>query len=189
MASGFSVTLAITGSWLTYCSVRNVAPIKTLAAIIKTPANARQIISNRYYPLDGAPGVNPSGAPSMITSSTAGAQIVAFARNQIGKPYIFGGTGNPGWDCSGLTQAALASVGVKVTHSAAAQLLSPMGKIIKGSKTDQSQMLPGDLIFPDFVGDHVGIYSGNGKIIHAPKPGSTVQEIPIWAVATVKRFA
>ena len=74
MASGFSVTLAITGSWLTYCSVRNVAPIKTLAAIIKTPANARQIISNRYYPLDGAPGVNPSGAPSMITSSTAGAK-------------------------------------------------------------------------------------------------------------------
>lgn len=188
MASGFSVTLALTGGWLTYCAVRNVAPIKTLTSIIRTPANARQIISNRYYPIDGAPGVSNPGA-SPITSSTAGAQIVAFARAQIGKPYIFGGTGNPGWDCSGLTQAALASVGVKVTHSAAAQLLSPMGKTIKGSKTDQSQMLPGDLIFPDFVGDHVGIYAGNGKIIHAPKPGSTVQEIPIWAVATVKRFA
>ena len=187
MVSGFGVTLALTGSWLTYCAVKNVAPIQTLTAIIRTPQDARRIIANRTYPIDGQPGATIPGAT--VSSSNAGAQIVAFARAQIGKPYVFGGTGNPGWDCSGLTQAALASVGVSVPHSAAAQLFSTKGKKIQGSLTDFSQMLPGDLIFPDYVGDHVGIYAGNGKIIHAPKPGSKVAEIPVWAIATVKRFA
>jgi cell wall-associated NlpC family hydrolase len=187
MVNGFGVTLALTGSWLTYCAVKNVAPIQTLTAIIRTPASARQIISQRDYPIDGQTAANMPGAN--VSGANAGAQIVAFARNQIGKPYVFGGTGNPGWDCSGLTQAALASVGVTVPHSAAAQLLSTKAKTIAGSKTDFSKMLPGDIIFPDYVGDHVGIYAGNGLIIHAPKPGSKVSEIPVWAVATVKRFA
>ena len=187
MVNGFGVTLALTGSWLTYCAVKNVAPIQTLAAIIRTPASARQIINQKDYPIDGQPGATIPGAN--VSGSNAGAQIVAFARNQIGKPYIFGGTGNPGWDCSGLTQAALASVGVSVPHSAAAQLVSSKGKVISASVSDQSRMLPGDIIFPDYVGDHVGIYAGGGKIIHAPKPGSKVSEIPVWAIATVKRFA
>jgi cell wall-associated NlpC family hydrolase len=191
MASGFSVTLGLSGAYLLYASVKNVAPIKTLAAIIRTPANARQIINQKYYPIDaGVLGtVTQTVTNQYVANAGAGAQIVAFARGQIGKPYVFGGTGNPGWDCSGLTQAALKSVGVDVTHSAAAQLFSSKGKAVKASLSDLSQMLPGDLIFPDYIGDHVGIYAGNGKIIHAPKPGSTVQEIPVWAIATVKRFA
>jgi cell wall-associated NlpC family hydrolase len=194
MASGFSVTLGLTGAYLLYASAKNIAPIQTLAAIIRTPANARTIINERYYPIDNGGAVlgtvtqTGTNQYSANSNANAGQSIVAFARNQIGKPYIFGGTGNPGWDCSGLTQAALNSVGVQVTHSAAQQLLSGKGKTVKASLSDLSQMQPGDLIFPDFVGDHVGIYAGNGKIIHAPKPGSTVQEIPVWAIATVKRF-
>jgi cell wall-associated NlpC family hydrolase len=195
MASGVGVTLAVTGSWLVYCGIKNVAPIQTLIAVVKDPANARAIISEDLHPLDqNASSFFPSSSSGTPTNPdpAAGNKIVAFARSQIGKPYIFGGTGNPGWDCSGLTQAALKSVGVDVPHSAVQQLLSAKGATIHTGSLrnplDTTNLLPGDLIFPDYVGDHVGIYAGGGKIIHAPRPGTVVSEIPVWAIARVKRF-
>jgi cell wall-associated NlpC family hydrolase len=194
MANGLGVTLAVTGSWLTYCGIKNVAPIQTLVAIVQTPQNARAIIRDRDFMIDelaGDAGIGaPGGNDGTIGNSDVGAgnKVVAFARSQIGKDYQFGGTGNPGWDCSGLVQAALKSVGVDVAHGVHAQLISTKGKFIHGRQGDYSNLLPGDIIFPDLVGDHVGIYAGNGKIIHAPKPGSKVSEIPVWGIARVKRF-
>jgi cell wall-associated NlpC family hydrolase len=195
MASGIGVTLAVTGTWLTYCGIKNVAPIQTLIAVVQDPQNARTIISEKLHPLDTTSSSSDYGTFQTIPRGTitvpdptAGNKIVAFARSQIGKPYIFGGTGNPGWDCSGLTQAALKSVGVDVPHSALQQMLSGKGASIKTNGLDTSNFLPGDIIFPDLVGDHVGIYAGGGKIIHAPRPGTKVSEIPVWAIARVRRF-
>lgn len=196
MSNGLGAALAATGSWLVYCAVKNVAPIRSLIAIIQNPADARTIISEDEYPLDAntrslLPGGYSSGVPGN-PDPAAGNKIVAFARSQIGKPYVYGGTGNPGWDCSGLTQAALKSVGVDVPHSALQQMLSTKAATIHGgtrqNPLDTTNLLPGDLIFPDLVGDHVGIYAGNNKIIHAPRPGTKVSEIPVWAIARVKRF-
>lgn len=192
--SGVGVTFLLAGIWFTYAGLKNVAPLQTLKAVIQKPQDARAIIDGGDYPLDpntygynAGQQLNPNQVTSGIQAG-AGNLVVAFARKQIGKPYQFGGTGNPGYDCSGLVQAALKEIGVDVPHSAAQQLASLKGKFVPASLKDLSQLQPGDIIFPDYVGDHVGIYAGNGMIIHAPKPGSKVAEIPVWAVARAKRF-
>jgi len=102
-------------------------------------------------------------------SGRAGA-AVAFAQSVLGKPYIFGATGPGGYDCSGLTQAAWKAAGVSIPRTATAQMQG-----LKAVPASQAQ--PGDLVF--FYGNssyvnHVGLYIGNGKVIHAPHPGASV---------------
>jgi len=201
----FAITLGITGLWFVYAGVTNHAPIKTITAILQDPGNARNIIRNKQYLIDPTAGTGtapitpytPTGLQAVPVSGTptvnaSGASIVAFARAQIGKPYIYGGTGNPGWDCSGLVQAALKTVGVDVPHSALLQLTSTKGKIISASTKDVSKLLPGDIIFPaalpETLGNHVAIYSGNGNIIEAAYPGTNVRERAIYSFLTAKRF-
>jgi cell wall-associated NlpC family hydrolase len=103
---------------------------------------------------------------------------VAFARAQLGKPYVFGGTGPGAYDCSGLTQAAWKAAGVSIPRTATAQMQGLPA--VSGSAAQ-----PGDLVF--FYGnssyvDHVGMYIGNGLVIHAPHPGASVE---IVAVSTM----
>lgn len=210
---GLALTLISAGLWFTYAGVSNRAPVRTLVSILKDPANARTIIQKKELKIDpnvaDTPttvsaqttdlqyGSTPTGLQAIPVSGTptvsgSGAAIVAFARSQIGKPYIYGGLGNPGWDCSGLVQKSLATVGVSVTHSALAQLTSPQGKIIPASIKDLSQLQPGDIIFPaaapEVLGNHVAVYSGNGNIIEAAYPGTNVRERAIYPFLIAKRF-
>jgi len=210
---GLAITLLATGIWFTYSGVTNRSPVRTLVSIIKDPANARSIVRNKELKIDpnvadtpatvsattpdlkygstptGLQVIPVSGTP---TSTGSGSSIVAFARSQIGKPYIYGGLGNPGWDCSGLVKKSLETVNVSVTHSALAQLASPKGKIIPASVKDLSQLQPGDIIFPaagpEVLGNHVAIYSGNGNIIEAAYPGTNVRERTIYPFLIAKRF-
>jgi cell wall-associated NlpC family hydrolase len=164
-------------------------------------------VAGRGSVIDSQAGSATQANPSAYVTSTgatttaagSGSSIVTFARNQIGRPYIFGGTGNPGWDCSGLVQAALATVGVNVAHHATAQYFSTLGKPVRNSDGSKpsiknvSSLVPGDIVFPypPTGGDvgHVAIYSGNGNIIEAAKPGTNVREIPLYALYDAKRFA
>ena len=102
-------------------------------------------------------------------SSGKGAQVVAFAKNQLGKPYSFGSTGPGSFDCSGLTSAAWASAGVQLSRTSQSQFSD-------GTAVSRDQLQPGDLVF--FYSQspsHVGIYVGNGTMIHAPRPGRVVE--------------
>jgi len=211
---GIGVTLLVSGAWFIYAAIQNVSPIRTITAVIKDPGNARTIIRSKENKIDpnassvipqaptqtntppatgglsGLQGIPVSGTP---TSTGSGATIVAFARSQIGRPYVFGGTGNPGWDCSGLVQASLRTVGVDVTHSALAQLISTKGKIISGASVkNTADLKPGDIIFPaaapELLGNHVAIYSGNGNIIEAAYPGTNVRERSLYPFLVAKRF-
>ena len=204
--NGLAITLLSSGLWLVYSGVTNRAPIRTLISILQNPGDARNIVHAKANRIDpNAPDLNPvtlqphggtglqanpvSGTP---TSTGSGATIVAFARSQIGKPYQTGGSGNPGWDCSGLVQSALATVGVQVSHSALAQLGSPKGKIIDANIKNLSNLQPGDIIFPaatpELLGNHVAVYSGGGNIIEAAYPGSKVRERAIYPFLIAKRF-
>ena len=103
------------------------------------------------------------------TSSQAD-QAVAFAYAQIGKPYLWGGTGPSSYDCSGLVQAAWAAAGVSIPRTTEEQWAAlphiPM-----------SDLEPGDLIL--YNGEsHVAIYVGDGYIIDAPHTGADVERIP-----------
>jgi cell wall-associated NlpC family hydrolase len=121
------------------------------------------------------PSTSPTSATSSTSSSyaTKAAKAIAFARAQIGKPYVWGATGPDSYDCSGLTQAAWKAAGVTLPRVTTEQVNA-------GTTVSLADAQPGDLVF--FYDDisHVGIYIGNGMMIHAPKPGAYVREESIY---------
>ncbi|MEU9009899.1 NlpC/P60 family protein [Streptomyces sp. NPDC048479] len=100
-------------------------------------------------------------------------KVLSFARSQMGKPYVWGATGPSSYDCSGLTQAAWKAAGVDLPRTT-------WDQVKVGKRIATKDLLPGDLVF--FYDDisHVGIYIGDGKMIHAPKPGANVREESIY---------
>jgi cell wall-associated NlpC family hydrolase len=98
--------------------------------------------------------------------------VVAVAKQYQGVPYRFGGADPSGFDCSGFTMYVYAQFGIALPHSASRQGSG-------GTAIAPSAALPGDLVFMD-GGGHNGIYLGNGMMIDAPKPGTTVQIRPIY---------
>ncbi|WP_326767297.1 NlpC/P60 family protein [Streptomyces sp. NBC_01591] len=114
-----------------------------------------------------------TGTGSDSGATTKAEKVLAFARAQIGKPYVWGATGPASYDCSGLTQAAWKSAGVDIPRTTWDQV-----KI--GTRVATADLRPGDLVF--FYDDisHVGIYKGDGMMIHAPKPGANVREESIY---------
>ncbi|MGW6604510.1 NlpC/P60 family protein [Streptomyces sp. NPDC055036] len=120
-------------------------------------------------------GTGTSGGTGASDGSyaTKAAKVLAFARAQIGKPYVWGATGPSSYDCSGLTQAAWKAAGVELPRTTWEQVKA-------GTRVATDDLLPGDLVF--FYDDisHVGIYIGDGMMIHAPKPGANVREESIY---------
>ncbi|HEX4093876.1 MAG TPA: NlpC/P60 family protein [Trebonia sp.] len=103
-------------------------------------------------------------------TTTQADKAVAFAYAQIGKPYVWGGTGPDGFDCSGLVQAAWAAAGVSIPRTTFEDW-DDLPHI------PVSQMVPGDLIIYNAEG-HVGMYVGDGYIIDAPHTGLDVERVP-----------
>ncbi|MFJ1674101.1 NlpC/P60 family protein [Streptomyces sp. NPDC088251] len=114
-----------------------------------------------------------TGTGSDSSASTKAEKVLAFARAQIGKPYVWGATGPSSYDCSGLTQAAWKAAGVDIPRTT-------WDQVKVGTRVATADLRPGDLVF--FYDDisHVGIYKGGGMMIHAPKPGANVREESIY---------
>ncbi|GAA0408160.1 C40 family peptidase [Streptomyces luteireticuli] len=111
---------------------------------------------------------SPSTGKHVPASGRAGAALNAAA-SKIGSPYVWGATGPSSFDCSGLTSWAYSQAGVTIDRTSEAQAND--GQRIY----DQSQLQPGDLVL--FYGDlhHVGLYAGNGQVLHAPRTGTVVR--------------
>ena len=143
------------------------APAKTNAdsrATTKAPAkaNAEDRRAATKAPRDST--------RSSVTGTSKGAKALAYAKAQLGEPYARSGAGPSSWDCSGLTMMAWGSVGVSLPHSSRQQFS-------RGRSVAKSDLQLGDLVF--FYSDisHVGLYAGNGQVIHAPRPGKSVEYI------------
>ncbi|WP_017242417.1 C40 family peptidase [Streptomyces sp. SS] len=94
-------------------------------------------------------------------------RAIAFATAQIGKPYEWGAEGPGTFDCSGLTQSAWNAGGLDIPRTSQEQWrLLP--------RVDIKDMRPGDLIVYFKDASHIGMYVGNGAIVHAPRPGRNV---------------
>ncbi|MFE2378824.1 NlpC/P60 family protein [Streptomyces sp. NPDC059398] len=104
-----------------------------------------------------------------VPASARGAAALNAAKTQLGKPYVYGATGPASFDCSGLTSWAYAQAGVTIPRTSQAQ--ANAGQRIYS----QSALKPGDLVL--FYGDmhHIGIYAGNGQVLHAPHTGAVVR--------------
>jgi cell wall-associated NlpC family hydrolase len=103
---------------------------------------------------------------------TVAARALQFGASQLGEPYLWGGTGTGGWDCSGLVQAAYRSAGVTLPRVAQTQM--DAGPLLAAASAPQ----PGDLMFfgSGLTGiDHVGMYLGTGLMIDAPYTGTVVR--------------
>lgn len=119
-------------------------------------------------------------APTAPANASVADKAIAFARAQIGEPYVWGATGPNSWDCSGLTQAAYRAAGVTLPRTTGEQ-------VDVGTRVSQSDMQPGDLVFFYSDHSHVGLYIGGGEMIHAPHTGTVVKiapitEMPIYGV-------
>jgi cell wall-associated NlpC family hydrolase len=125
-----------------------------------------------------SPPPAPLPTPPPVSSGTA-SDALAFARGQLGDPYVWGAAGPNSWDCSGLTMGAWANAGVALPHYSVAQYYST-------TPVSYSGLRPGDLIFwssdaadPDTI-FHVGLYIGSGMMIHAPRTGRDVEVQDVW---------
>ncbi|WP_324613106.1 NlpC/P60 family protein [Streptomyces sp. SBT349] len=115
---------------------------------------------------EGQPEAPPPADEGGSTSQADAA--IAFAEAQLGKPYVWGATGPNSFDCSGLTQAAWREAGVEIPRVT-------FDQVDFGTQVSRDALRPGDLVF--FYADvsHVGLYIGDGMMIHAPKPGDVVK--------------
>ncbi|MEU3557152.1 C40 family peptidase [Streptomyces fragilis] len=116
---------------------------------------------------------NPGGSGGRIAAPTSrAAAAVAYAQRKLGSPYVWGATGPNAFDCSGLVQAAYRSAGISLPRTTYAQIGA-------GQRVTRSQLRPGDLVFFYPGVTHVGMYIGNGKMIHAPNPSAPVRVAPV----------
>ena len=124
----------------------------------------------------------PSRGSSRLSVPSAGnAQaILNEAYAQLGKPYVYGATGSANFDCSGFTQYVYENAaGIDISRTTYSQ-------INEGQAVSQDQLQPGDLVFPH--AGHVGIYVGNGQMIHAPQTGDVVKVSPVPSVYAARRI-
>jgi cell wall-associated NlpC family hydrolase len=129
-----------------------------------------------------------ASAPKAPSASASGvAAALAFARAQIGEPYVWGAAGPNSWDCSGLVMRAWAQGGIDLPHYSVAQYE-------QSTPISFGDLRPGDLVFWGTTDDpssihHVALYAGHGMIIQAPHTGANVDEVSMYAWTAPNFFA
>jgi peptidoglycan DL-endopeptidase CwlO len=120
----------------------------------------------------------PSGGNNNPPPSRGARAAIAFAKAQLGEPYVYGADGPNSWDCSGLTMRAWAKAGKSLSHWSVAQYYETtpvsFGDIRRGDL-----LFWGDSSDPDSI-FHVAMYLGRGRMIHAPRPGRSVEIVSLY---------
>ena len=113
------------------------------------------------------------------SGKTTGDKVVTEAKKYIGTPYVWGGTTTSGFDCSGYTQYVFKNAaGISIGRSTYDQINA-------GREVSYNELQPGDLVFPH--SGHVGIYIGNGQMIHAPQTGDVVKISSVYKFWRARR--
>ena len=149
------------------------------AAVAQQRSLLSSLTAQQQAAVTVAAGGSTTGTYTGSTATQAG-RAVAFAYNQLGKPYVYGATGPNSYDCSGLVQAAWAAAGVSIPRTTYDQWAAL-------PHVPLSALQPGDLVFFDAEG-HVGIYDGGNIIIDAPQPGLSVEKVSLtdsWYAANL----
>ncbi|MEV1331978.1 NlpC/P60 family protein [Micromonospora costi] len=150
---------------------RQAAQARTLATtktrIERDLARLYELRREAYGRATEAPSApRPQAAAEAPAVSGQAGVAVRYAFGAIGKPYVWGGSGPGGYDCSGLTSAAWRAAGKSLPHNARMQ----WGAVAHIGSGD---LRPGDLVFYSGLG-HVALYVGGGQVIDAPSAGRNV---------------
>ncbi|AHI23202.1 C40 family peptidase [Corynebacterium vitaeruminis] len=162
------------------------------AAALATPAQAAEVVvpgtnvsvdvpgienvpnASQFIPSLSGQGIvdNFNAVVNPSSNNSTGQAIVDAARSKIGSPYVWGATGPNAFDCSGLTSWAYAQVGKAIPRTSYAQAA-------QGTPVPLDQLQPGDIVSFYSGASHVGIYAGNGNVIHAVTEGTPLSEAPM----------
>ncbi len=165
-----STAIEIVDAWMPKTEVASIQ--KAAADRRAAEAKARAEAATREKAAKAAKARVTKSASTYKTpaASSKGQAIVNTARKYMGVRYVWGGSSPKGFDCSGLVQYVCKSLGISVNRTAAAQFSN-------GRAVNKADLQPGDLVF--FAKSkrisHVGIYIGNGQMIHAPHTGDVVR--------------
>jgi cell wall-associated NlpC family hydrolase len=125
----------------------------------------------------------PPADLSDVAAPSGNAQAaIDFALAQLGDAYVYGAAGPDAWDCSGLTMGAWAAAGVALPHASSVQAGM-------GTSVSYEDLQPGDLVFYYSPISHVGLYIGNGQLVHAPNPSTVVEivNVDLMPIASIRR--
>ena len=129
-------------------------------------------------PQGGSGGSNSGNSYVPPSGTGGGSAIVAEAYKYLGVTYVWGGASYSGVDCSGLVLLAHRAIGVNLSHYSGSQGSG-------GRAVSSSEVQPGDVVcYPG----HVGIYVGNGKMIHAPQTGDVVRVVNVYGSPWYRRY-
>jgi cell wall-associated NlpC family hydrolase len=147
------------------------------AAEAAAAARAARLLAQAQQQAQQAQYSGPDLPP--VSASPLAAAALDFARQQLGKPYVWGATGPGAYDCSGLTGAAYRAAGLSLPRTSREQWYA-------GPHVALADLEPGDLLFwgydpanPATI-HHVALYAGNGMMVAAPHSGDVVKVQPIY---------
>lgn len=154
----------------------NITPEPTSEPVIQ-----EEVVVTQEQQAYNDPSPSPqTPPPAPIFNAATGNAVVDAALSQVGTPYVYGGSQPGGFDCSGLTSWAYAQAGKSIPRTSGAQWAG-------GQAVSVDNMQPGDIVV-SYGGGHVGIYIGNGQMVHAPTTGDVVKVSPLQPIDGVVRF-
>lgn len=141
-------------------------------------SKAKSIIAEKDKQKQKAASTN-RGIDTGVTASGDANNLVEYAKRFIKVPYVWGGTTPSGFDCSGFTSYVYRNAaGINIGRTTYEQINA-------GREVSRNELQPGDLVFPH--DGHVGIYVGNGQMIHAPRTGDVVKIAPVYKFWRARR--
>lgn len=179
--------LDITGEWVSkndvHSAIKKVAAEKAEAER-KAKEKAEKENNARLAAMGYSSSETKSSSTNSSSNSSKGQAIVQTAKKYLGVPYVWGGTSPKGFDCSGFVQYVCRQNGISLPRVAASQRNA-------GTSVSRANLQPGDLVFFSSGGrvSHVGIYIGNGNMIHAPQTGDVVKISSINSSYRVSNYA
>lgn len=187
-AEHVSYTLATERQTALEAIARAAAAARARAEAIARAREAAAAAAAARASADSGGGGGGGGGSYVPPANVRGiARVIAFARAQLGKPYVWAGAGPDVWDCSGLTMMAFRQIGIYLPHYATSQYLM-------GSSIPVGAAQPGDLLFWSTDGTvsgihHVALYIGNGTFIEAPHTGANVRYDTLYGLDGYPDFA